>query len=109
VAGHPLASLYLYTFLQASKDFSINYKADFIGWTINNQLLLLRTRLQPIRTAGEITATIRVQPVQSIYLYQKLSQKARELFLLGMSYNKIAKTLKVSKNTIIKACKAKRS
>ena len=67
-----------------------------------------RTRLQPIRTAAEITAQIKICPVQRVYLYQKYSQKAKELRLLGMSYEQIAKSLNISKKTAINACKYKK-
>ncbi len=50
-----------------------------------------RTQLQPIRTIGEITAHIKIFPVHQPYLYQKLSRKATQLRLLGMSYEQIAK------------------
>jgi len=63
-----------------------------------------RTRLQPIRTAAEITAQIKIKPVRRVYLYQKYSQKAKELRLLGMSYQQIAKSLNISKKTVINAC-----
>jgi len=64
--------------------------------------------LQPIRTAAEITAQIKIYPVRRIYLYQKYSQKAKELRLLGMSYEQIAKTLYISKKTAISAFKYKK-
>ncbi len=64
-----------------------------------------RMRLQPIRTAAEITAQIKICPVRRVYLYQKYSQKAKELRLLGMSYEQIAKSLNISKKTIINAYK----
>jgi len=64
-----------------------------------------RTRLQPIRTAAEITAHIKILPVRSPYLYQKLSQKATKLRLLGISYQQIAKSLNINKRTAIRACK----
>lgn len=63
-----------------------------------------RTRLQPIRTAAEITATIKIAPTRQLPLYQKLAQKATELRLLGLSYNQIAKKLGAGKRTIVKAC-----
>lgn len=69
--------------------------------------VLQRTRLQPIRTASEIEIHIVINPVQRVYLYQKIAQKAKELHLLGMSHRKIAASLKVSKRTVAKACKAK--
>ena len=60
--------------------------------------------MQPIRTAAEITARIKILPVQLPYIYQKLSQKATELRLLGMTYQQIAQALKVNKGTVRKAC-----
>jgi len=44
--------------------------------------------LQPIRTLAEISAHIKIQPVQQTYLYQKLSQKANELRLWKWLTNK---------------------
>ena len=67
-----------------------------------------RTRLQPIRTAAEISAQIKLCPVRRVYLYQKYSQRAKELRLLGMSYEQIAKSLNISKKTAINACKYKK-
>ena len=64
--------------------------------------------MQPIRTIAEIPAHIKIQPVQQTYLYQKLAQKANELYLLGMTYKQIAKALKIGKNTAKKACQFKR-
>jgi len=67
-----------------------------------------RTQLQPIRTAAEMTAHIEILPVRQPYLYQKLSQKATQLCLLGMSYEQIAKSLNINKKTVVKACKYER-
>jgi len=67
-----------------------------------------RTQLQPIRTIGGITAHIKVLPACQPYLYQKLSKKATQLRLLGMSYQQIAKSLNINKKTAIKACRYKR-
>jgi hypothetical protein len=64
-----------------------------------------RTRLQPIRTAAEISARIKILPVQRIPLYQKLAQKATKLRLLGMPYEQIAKSLDINAKTATKACK----
>ena len=64
-----------------------------------------RTRSQPIRTFGEITAHIKIFPVHQPYLYQKLSQKATQLRVLGMTYQQIAKSLNTNKKTAIRACK----
>jgi hypothetical protein len=66
-----------------------------------------RTRMQPIRTAAEIHAHIKILPVQQPHLYQKITQKAIELRLLGMSYPQIAKALNINKKTARKACKFK--
>jgi hypothetical protein len=74
--------------------------------SISNRLQW-RTRLQPIRTASEITAQIKICPVRRVYFYQKFSLKAKELRLLGMSYEQIAKGLNISKNTAINAYKYK--
>jgi len=67
-----------------------------------------QTRLQLIRTASEIHAKIIIQPLERTPLYQKLSQKVKELTLLGMTYKEIAKTLSINKKTAIRACKYKR-
>ena len=64
-----------------------------------------RTWSQPIRTFGKITAHIKIVPVHQPYLYQKLSKKATQLRLLGMSYKEIAKSLNINKRTAIRACK----
>jgi len=64
-----------------------------------------RTQLQPIRTIGEITAHIKIFPVHQPYLYQKLSKKATQLRLLGMSYGEIAENLNINRKTATKACK----
>ena len=66
---------------------------------------MAQRELQAIRTAAEITALIRILPVQQPYLYQKLSQKATELRLLGMTYGQVAKSLNINKKTAIRACK----
>ena len=64
-----------------------------------------RTQLQPIRTIGEITVHIEILSVHQSYLYQKLSKKATQLHLLGMSYEEIATSLNINKKTATKACK----
>ncbi|GAI09091.1 unnamed protein product, partial [marine sediment metagenome] len=60
--------------------------------------------MQPIRIAVEITAQIKISPARRVYMYQKFSRKAKELRLLGMSYEQIAKSLNISKKTVINAC-----
>jgi len=64
-----------------------------------------RTRLQPIRTTAEITTHIKILPTRQPDLYQKLSKKATQLRLLGMTYGEIAKSLKINRKTATKACK----
>jgi hypothetical protein len=64
--------------------------------------------LQPIRTASEITAQIKIYAVRRVYFYQKFSQKAKELRLPGMSYEQIATSLNISKKTAINAYKYKK-
>ena len=61
------------------------------------------TRSQPIRNMAEIPAHIKILPVKHPHLYQKLSQKAMELHLLGMSYSKIGKILGIDPKTVKKA------
>ncbi len=60
--------------------------------------------MQPIRTAAEITAQIKIYPVRRVYMYQNFSRKAKKLRLLGMSYEQIAKSLNISKKTVINVC-----
>ena len=68
-------------------------------------------RTQPIRTfytepverAAEISAHIKILPALQPHLYQKLAQKATELHLLGLSYTKIGKILRIDHKTVAKA------
>ena len=60
---------------------------------------------KPIRTIAEITAHIKILPVRPPYLYQKLSQRATQLRLLGMCYEQIAKSLDINRKTATKVCK----
>ena len=62
-----------------------------------------RTRLQPIRTAPEISTKIVINPLGSMPLYQKLARKINGLLRLGMSVTAVAKSLHVSKKTAQKA------
>jgi len=64
--------------------------------------------LQPIRTAAQITASIKILPVKQLSLYQKLARKATQLHLLGLPIKDIAKRLDVSKGTVENALKWKR-
>ena len=69
-----------------------------LGWYV------WRTQLQPIRTAAEITGHIKILPARQPYLYQKLSKKASQLRLLGMTYGEITKNLHINRKTATKAC-----
>lgn len=60
--------------------------------------------MQSIRTASEITARIIIQVNQQQLLYRTLASKANQLHALGMSYNAIAKVLKISRETARRAC-----
>jgi len=64
--------------------------------------------LQPIRTAAEISAHTKILPARQSYLYQKLSRKATQLRLLGMSYQEIARSLNINRKTARKACEYQR-
>jgi len=66
-----------------------------------------RTRLEPIRATAEITAHIKILPIRQPYFRQRLSQKATQLRLLGMSYQQIPKSLNINKRTALKACRYK--
>ena len=61
------------------------------------------TRLQPIRTVGEITARIPIKPAQQVPLYQRIASKVTQLRLLGMSYKEIGQALHVSPSLARKA------
>lgn len=63
-------------------------------------------RLQPIRTAAQISAAIKILPAKQSALYQKLFQKVKQLRTLGLPYKETAKRLNVSKGTIENALKA---
>jgi len=69
-------------FIPRMRSTRLRVPADIKSW---------RTQLQPIRTVGEITAHIKILPARQPYLYQKLSQKATKLRLLGMSYGQCKK------------------
>jgi hypothetical protein len=62
------------------------------------------TDTEPVEYTAEITAHIKILPVRQPHLFEKLSQKATELRLLGMTYRQIAKALKINKTTEMKAC-----
>ncbi|MDP8289487.1 MAG: hypothetical protein P9M02_00745 [Candidatus Susulua stagnicola] len=51
-----------------------------------------------------IKATIVIEPVKRTALYQIISQKVKQLHLLGISYESIAKSLNIDKAPAQKAC-----
>jgi len=59
---------------------------------------------KPIRTGAEIITRIKILPARQPYSYQKLSMKATQLRLFGMSYEQIAKNLNINRKTVTKAC-----
>ena len=61
------------------------------------------TRTLTIQTISEINVRIKILPAQLPYLYQNLSQKATELYLLGLSYIEIGKILGIDPKTVKKA------
>ena len=61
------------------------------------------TRLQPIRTIGEITAKIPIKSIQQVPLYQRIAGKVSQLHVLGMSYKQIGQALNVSPSLARKA------
>jgi len=71
-------------------------------------MMIIPTPLRLNSSSTEITAQIKIYPVRRVYMYQKLSRKAKELRLLGMSYEQIAKSLNISKKTAINVCKYKK-
>jgi len=63
--------------------------------------------MQPIRTISEISADIKILPAKQIPLYRKIYLKAKQLYVLGMSYQQIAKILNVGETTVRRALKHK--
>ena len=61
------------------------------------------TRLRPIRTAGEFDLKIVIEPEILIPIYQKLSDKVKQLHVLGMSMPEIAKSLNIDPKTALRA------
>ncbi len=61
--------------------------------------------MQLIRTVSEIKTKIIIPVQTTVILYKSISQKAKELHKLGMSFEAIAKTFKVSKKTVRRACR----
>lgn len=52
--------------------------------------------MQPIRTASELEAHIKIYPTKDIPKYEKHAQKVAELRLLGMTFKQIAQSLGIT-------------
>ncbi len=63
----------------------------------------MRTRWVPIRTVSLISVKIKITYNNNIPLYKKLGPKIKELKSFNLSNNEIARTLKISGNTIRKS------
>jgi len=86
---------------------TIKFRISIFDCSVFSPLAKKRTRLQPIRTASEISIKIVIEPLQHTPLYQKLASKVEELYLLGMSLRAIAKSLKVNRRTVLRALQFK--
>jgi hypothetical protein len=62
----------------------------------------IRTREGPIRTASLLPFQIKIPFNEDVPVYQKLSQKIKELKALGMSNQEIADSMKISRKTVRK-------
>ena len=60
--------------------------------------------MQPIRTISEITAHIVIPVNKLVLLYKMFAVKAKQLHMLGMGYEAIGRSLKISQETARKAC-----
>ena len=63
-----------------------------------------RTQAQPIRTASELTANIVIFVNKQVTLYKMYANKAKQLYMLGMSYAAIGRSLKIGQETARRAC-----
>ena len=63
-----------------------------------------RTRYVPIRTFSEITARIVIPVNKQAILYKIYALKAKQLHMLGMSYEAIGRSLNISQETARRAC-----
>jgi hypothetical protein len=62
----------------------------------------IRTRQEPIRTESLLPVQIKLTFNEEVPLYQKLSQKIKELKALGMSHEEIAIKLTTTRKTVSK-------
>ena len=61
--------------------------------------------MQPIRTISELAARIVIPVNKQPILYKMYAHKAKQLYILGMTYKAIGKSLKISQETARKACR----
>ena len=61
-------------------------------------------RYVPIRTFSEITACIVIPINKQVSLYKIYALKAKQLHMLGMSYEAIGRSLKIGYGTAVRAC-----
>ncbi len=59
----------------------------------------------PIRTISEITASIVIPVNKQPILYKIYALKAKQLHMLGMSYEAIGRSLKIGQETARRACR----
>jgi hypothetical protein len=63
-----------------------------------------RTRVQPIRTASELDVRIMISVNKQAILYKTFAVKAKQLHMLGISYETIGRSLNIGQETARKAC-----
>ena len=60
--------------------------------------------MQPIRTISELAARIVISVNKQVILYKMFANKAKQLHMLGMSYEAIGRSLKIGQETARRAC-----
>lgn len=60
--------------------------------------------MQPIRTISELAARIVIPVNKQVPLYKIFARKAKELHMLGMSYEAIGRSLNIGQETARRAC-----
>jgi hypothetical protein len=61
------------------------------------------TQSKPIRTLAQMHVTFSLLETRPSFVYQQVAENARELSRLGMSVRAIARTLRITDKTVIKA------
>ena len=65
---------------------------------------LIAIPVKPYPIASEITANIVIPVNKQVTLYKMLTHKAKQLHMLGMTYEAIGRSLIISQETARKAC-----